>query len=244
MKTFYCIIKGRWNNPQDEYSDGWWTQIIKDTIQAEDKKEARKIVTETYGKNIPMRMKASDIKEDSLLLSLYEIDGDSYFKKGYFDDKECTICGSSFSMISKYNLFGSYGSDEQCSPKCTEKYNNENFVFTDAENFYYSEPVIYMITQISTGKKYIGKTERSFTLRWWEHIKSKGSDKFHTAMNESSIEDFIFQVLEHLKPDRVEEILKIEQSWIRKHNSIEDGFNTMGEAAKKIDESKQKQWDI
>lgn len=242
MKKFYCIIKGRWDysdkvSKEDEYgfvsSGSWWTQIVKDVIIASDKKEARKIVTETYGKNIPMKVMKKKIVPESLMLSLFEIDGDSYFKKGYFDQKKCSVCNSKFSMIDKYNFFGSFGCEEQCSPKCQEIHNNENNVFTDASHFYYSEPVIYMVTQISTGKKYIGKTERSFTLRWWEHIKSKAPDKFHTAMRESTITDFIFQVIDVLEPGKKDDILKIEQSWISKYDTIENGFNTMGQAVNK-----------
>jgi hypothetical protein len=234
LKQFYCIIKGRYktevvdteDNNEIIYEYGYWNQIVKDIIEAEDKESARKIVNKRYNNSevIPMRYKESAIKNSSLLLSLYEIDDEnSYFKKGFFDlGRECLICGKSYSVLDKYNLFGSFGVEEHCSPNCTKK--EQDKLTSNYEEFNYSVPVVYKITQISTGRCYIGVTTRSFTLRWWEHIKRGNTEKFHSVLHSTNINDWTFQVVEELKKD--DDRLERETYWIQHFNSVEEGFNS------------------
>lgn len=235
MKKFYCIIQGRCKQEsvEDEYTgysyneEGYWKQIIKDIIVAKNKKEARSIANERYNNSdsIPMRYKRDDIKGDSLLLSLYEIDEDNaYFSKGFFDQKVCSVCGKSFNVLDKYNFYGSFGCEDHCSPTCATKEREE--LASTYEDFNYSVPVIYKITQISTNKSYIGQTQRSFTLRWWEHIKRGNSEKFHSVLQNTPISDWTFQVLEELPlNEKNEVILERETFWINEYNAIEEGFN-------------------
>ncbi len=230
MKNWYCIIQGR---DDDNF---YWKQIIKDIIQAETKKEARLIVESDYLTSLPMRIKQSDLNHGSFLLSLYEIPeyGQYSFLNEMFKITECKYCGLEYRPVDMFNIKGSSYA-EYCSYDCKDKDRENNFKY---ENFNVAIPVIYKITQVSTGKIYIGKTIRSFTLRWWEHIKSKEDDKFHTAVKESPIEDFIFQVIETVDTEK-HDILERENYWIDFYNSTEKGFNTISGNNKQSDSNKQ-----
>jgi hypothetical protein len=214
MKTFYCIIK---------YHDeelGFWRDLIKDTIKAETKEDARKKVKQEFelDTDLPMRIQRKNIKPNSLVLKLYEHDG-KYFSKDFFDEKECEVCGKKYTMIEKYNLAGSYGDYDLCSKICEAKKYKERD--RDYDNYNYSDTVVYKITQISTGKIYIGKTIRSFTLRWWEHLKSS---EWVAGID---VTDLIFQVIEVLpKSTCNDEILERETYWINHYNSVNNGFNS------------------
>lgn len=214
MKTFYCIIKYR--------KDGFWFDLIKDNIQAENKTEAREKIKEEFEINIPMRLKLKDVNEGDLLLKLYE-HNNKYFSVDFFKEKECRLCHKKFTMTEKYNVYGKYVGEEYCSPKCESiEYDKGE---TYSEYFMQSNPVIYKITKISTGKCYIGQTKRSFTWRWWEHIKTKDWI--------DDIKDFTFQVIENLSENTgVQIILERETYWIKHYDSINNGFNQV--ASKKI----------
>jgi hypothetical protein len=217
MKEWYCIIKAA-----DEF--GWYT-LIKDKIFAETKKEARKKIESEYKIKMPMRLPTKEITPSSLLLSLYEMDdkGNYSFINKMFESNNCLQCNISFKMVDSYNLTGrSYGAF--CSDDCKYKHYLENRKF-DLNDWDSSLPVIYKITQISTGKIYIGQTIRSFTLRWWEHIKSLDDIKFHNALRNSDITDWIFQVIETL--DSKDNLNEKERFWINNYDSISKGFNSI-----------------
>jgi len=219
MKKFYCIIQGQ--------GDFGWIQLIKDIFEAEDKKSARELVRKEFEKDMPMRYKRENVKPDSLLLKLYELNG-SYFSKDFFDEKTCRRCGKKFTLCEKFNVVGRFGDYEICSDRCQAEELNDREVQHD--NFNFCEPVIYKITQISTGKVYIGKTERSYTLRWWEHIKDKSWIKDDPT-------DITYQIIEIFKKgEKTDYILERETYWINHYNSIEQGFNCF--VSKKEDKEK------
>ena len=212
MKKWYCIIKGQ--------GDSGWIPLIKYHIEAEDKKEARSKIESEFVKELPMRFKKENVKPDSLLLQIYEHKGSEYFTHDFFEDKECSVCGIEYNSVEKYNLEGKFGYDDFCSKSCYNTTIEKRDSYID--NFFIPLYItIYKITQISTGKSYIGKSKRSFTLRWWEHIKSK-------EYIESNIEDFTFQVIKTLdKNTSDEEVLKEESRLIEKYDCINNGFNTV-----------------
>jgi len=209
MKTFYCIIKYR-------HKDGFWMDLIKDNIQAENKKDAREKVKNEFKIDAPMRIALKDVKDGDLLLKLYEHDG-KYFTHDFFDEKECKVCGKKFNICEKYNLTGGFGSYDICSEKCeTKAYEHSR---KEYDNYFSSNPVIYKITKISTGQVYIGQTIRIFVWRWHDHIKSK-----EFIIND--ITDISFQVIESLPVDSERGfILERETYWMKHYNSIENGFN-------------------
>ena len=87
--------------------------------------------------------------------------------------------------------------------------------------------MIYKITNKHNGLCYIGQTIRSFTLRWWEHIVRPSNCKFHSALKDSKISDWIFEVVEVIPSGNKEKLDERESYWIRHYNSINNGFNTV-----------------
>lgn len=222
MKNWYCIIQGRDGDADYDH----WVQIIKCKIEAPDKASARKIVESELNRTLPMRLLKKNIKPDSLLLSLYEI-SPGHFTESFFVERKCEYCGASYTLIDKFNMFGRFGNYDFCSSTCHLE--RDQSLQKASSNWGYADPVIYKITQISSGKCYIGKTIRSFTLRWWEHIKSVDECKFHKELATSSITDWVFQVIEVLSKGSSESfILEREKFYIDKFDSLENGFNAIG----------------
>jgi hypothetical protein len=217
MKDFYCIIQG-----QSENGYGW-ERLIRDKVTAEDKAAARKQIESIHNKKIPMRIKGVNVKPDSLLLSLYEIVPGTYkVVKEMFEIQTCSECGETFKPIDKYNLNGFWGGADTCSDECRELQRRSNFKY---EDFNVSIPVIYKIYNIKTKMYYIGQTQRSFTLRWWEHIKAADNNKFHKALKDTELTDWRFSVVEVVKD--IKELDSRELYWIKEFDSINSGYNTI-----------------
>ena len=89
---------------------------------------------------------------------------------------------------------------------------------------------IYKITEIKTGKSYIGQAI-NIGERWAEHVKTGlgiGSNvyqtnKFYKTLNEKGPESFSFELVEKCEPTKLNER---ERYWIEYFNSISFGFNT------------------
>lgn len=235
MKDWYCILQGR-----SSIRDFGWEQIYKTFVKAETKKEAVDAFHNTieFKEKIPQRILSKNIKEDSLLLYVYEV-GENHFTRDFLEERQCCICGSTYKLIDKFNEFGFYSVYECCKPSCDfmEKERRREAYCSDVENFYATYPVIYKIENIKTGKVYIGQTIRSFTLRWWEHIKSCANDKFHEAFDKSDITDWNFSVIEVINileenidsngKSMKEVLTERERYWINHYNSKEDGYNSL-----------------
>lgn len=89
---------------------------------------------------------------------------------------------------------------------------------------------IYKITNTKTGKVYIGKTTRSLNDRLQGHINSadKGNNfKLSRAIRKYGKENFIIEPID--VADTRNELNEKEIYYIKKYNSLEDGYNmTMG----------------
>jgi hypothetical protein len=217
MKEWYALIKS-WND--EGY---YWQKLISEKVLAPDKKAARELIEEWYQQKFPMRISSAKREPNTLLLSLYEmVPGEYQFVHDMFNVEECVVCTSKFRKVDliNLNLSPAWGA---CSAVCAEKYRNDNFA--KVKDFHECIPVIYKITQISSGKSYIGKTIRSFTLRWWEHIKAPSEGcKFQTALSETDITDWIFQIVEIVQDK--DQILERETFWMNQFDSVDNGFNS------------------
>ena len=118
--------------------------------------------------------------------------------------------------------------------------------FREIERFRYNEnanlcgdhfPVIYRITHKVEQKCYIGKTTQAFTLRWYQHFYQTADEcKFHKAINDSLITDWIFEIVEIIKlPDDIKEkkevdhfIFERERWHIWANKSVDYGYNSLG----------------
>ncbi len=228
MKEWYCIIKGR--------SDYGWTSLIKDKVFAEQKEEARQKVRLDLGivDNIPFKIRNENVKPESIIIQLYEMKkGEYQAVHSMFFPVICKQCQKEFIPVDSFNLFGRLDSYEFCNHECKAKYKEANFKY---EDWNVSIPVIYKITYIPDNLIYIGKTIRSFTLRWWEHIKWSGdTDKFHSLLKNTRLEDWSFKIEEVIEypsecienEDKENYILDRERYYINLYDTVNNGLNSI-----------------
>jgi group I intron endonuclease len=84
---------------------------------------------------------------------------------------------------------------------------------------------IYTFLCFSTGKGYVGQTKDP-ERRIQEHLEGKGSPHLLRALVDYGLNDFNIQIIDMICSDDEEVILALEDSWIRKCNSLHPlGFN-------------------
>lgn len=228
-REFYYQIKGR--SGESLYgSFGNWSfpPIFSGRVTAENKKEAKLLIEEEYSNTFPLRVLRKDLESNEFLMSITDMTDNDHLKR-LFDERQCQECENKFRRIDLYNDANThYKGETFCSDNChtidKERKRIENF--TQNADFNSTIPVIYKITHIPTGKSYIGQTNQSFTLRWWQHIKWGKTDcKFQQALKDSDITDWTFGVI-HVC-EKFEELDKWESHYIREHDSINNGYNTV-----------------
>ncbi|MCK5607548.1 GIY-YIG nuclease family protein [Candidatus Pacearchaeota archaeon] len=232
-KEFYFQIKGK---DTTDYAMSQWAfpPLFSGKVEAVDRKEARKKVEEEYGRAFPLRVLKKDAEKEHYLLNITEIKPDGHIAR-LFEDRECTHCEKPYCIIDKYNAGGT-GGPMFCSQECKdEHYRTKAIIMSEFGTR--SQPCIYKITHKMTGLSYVGKTTQAFTLRWWQHVKSQDGTKFHKAIQESCLTEWLFEIIEIVRlPEgtklisEIEQILsKREMDWIRTLDSVKNGYNTMGE---------------
>lgn len=252
MQEFYFDIKAReievrkkegngtWL-PASETSTWKWPPVWSGRIEAKDRADARKKIEEEYNQRFIMK-DGIKVKDVPFLLSIKPMT--NYLSKR-FEAIQCMICGSEYTAN---DLYVTGLSDIRfCSIGCSKEHKIQseisrinNVGASEGFNDYNTPPVIYCIKHIGTGKCYIGKSIRSFTLRWWEHIKiSKNSpstsNKFYKALRDSSIIDWDFKVVEIVcYPEGIKTRMEMdrytlirETEWMKHYDSVRNGYNTM-----------------
>jgi len=240
IKSFYYQIKGKLaTSKQGLYGgDQNWSfpPIFSGKVEAENKKEAKLLIEEEYGRVFPLRVLKKDLDSNEFLLSIEEIKEGSHIHK-LFEQKSCLNCGSTFYVIDMYNdMHRDFTSHEFCSYKCKEEQNNVRRMLSYESNNVSGNqcPIIYKIANKNTGLCYIGKTTQVFTLRWYQHFYQGGNCKFHNAVKESKFIDWTFEVIEIVdipkdikRLNEIENIiLERERYWINYYDSINNGYNS------------------
>lgn len=229
---FYFQIKGKGDNI---YGGRWaWPPLFSGKVEADNKKEARKLIEEDFGRSLPMRV-SSDDEEASFLLHITSMTNSL---DRLFEDRFCEVCNNDFRRIDLYNdQFESYKGESFCSSRCHEIYREEQrqLKFVGGEMEGRHRAVIYGICNIQTKQWYIGKTTQAFTLRWYQHFYQSGDTKFHQEVKTTPVEDWEFRVLEMIDPPKDIDLNKFiasrEAFWIEAFNSIDNGYNTLSAQA-------------
>jgi hypothetical protein len=87
---------------------------------------------------------------------------------------------------------------------------------------------IYKITEKLTNKCYIGKTKNAPFFRWWNHLTHSCNPFGLYFRNQTKLSDWTFEVLEILPSDTLDsEVFKVESNYIKKFDSINNGFNSL-----------------
>lgn len=97
--------------------------------------------------------------------------------------------------------------------------------------------IVYVVTNIQNGKKYVGTTQRSIDVRFKEHCKDSKTDRckdrpLYSDMNKYGIDSFVAECLEECSDD---ERFERESYWIDKLDTHFNGYNyTYGGAGKQL----------
>lgn len=103
--------------------------------------------------------------------------------------------------------------------------------------------IIYKAENIYTGECYIGQTKKSLERKKFDHeyeaFNRKATNKFHSAMREFGRKAFGWSIVDTC--DDYTKLSKMEKKYIRKYNTIKDGYNTQirfdANAVNRINES-------
>ena len=225
MIDFYYQIKGRGR----DMFNGWaWPPLYSGKITADNKKKARILVEEEFGRKIPMRVLKDD-KDEPFLLHLTEFD-EHHVR--LFESKACIVCGKEFRRIDLYNdVNETYKGTEYCSSVCkTIDYERAREETRTSVGVGAGVAIIYGIRNKRTGFWYVGKTKQVFTLRWYQHFFHGGNTKFHKEIKETPITEWEFNILEQIQvPDgecSESYIPSREKYWIDNYNAINEGYNS------------------
>ena len=85
--------------------------------------------------------------------------------------------------------------------------------------------IVYKITNIITGKSYVGRTIKSLEERWNRHCTNTSACmKLHSSIKKHGQQNFVIEVLKHCKS--VEETCLIEIEMIKLHKTLSPyGYN-------------------
>jgi len=189
MPKFYYQIKGK---DKSEYGSGrWdWPPLLSGMVQSEDKKGARALIDEEYGRKFPLRVLRKDMDSEHYLLHIREVGEDDEKTLRLFEPIACKECETKFRIIDKYNDANEHNKGaEFCSSKCAKDYRERSSYRTPSELDGSGTAVIYKIANVKTRMVYIGKTTQAFTLRWYQHFYQNGDCKFHEAIKNSELTD-------------------------------------------------------
>jgi predicted GIY-YIG superfamily endonuclease len=106
----------------------------------------------------------------------------------------------------------------------TRTSNKEHVNFCEIDDY---RPYIgYIYSYEYNGKHYIGST-KDLTKRKQEHkmCEKAGDTKFNKTIKKHGFDKFEYQVLETLRYNNIKELWKLEDSYIEKYDSINNGYN-------------------
>lgn len=234
MSDFYYQIKGKQPSPYNGEVDNWgWPPIFSGKVTATNKKQAKALIDDEYGRAFPQRVLKKDMGKHEYLINIREIQADDEMTIGLFELKECLHCSAGFRTIDLYNdVHEPYKGKEFCSSKCQVLYRAEGRSERFSSGMCGIEtPVIYKVFNRETGMSYVGKTTQIFTLRWYQHFYQGGKNKFHNAIKTSKKEDWEFSIIETVVTPKGEDqdyfVSVREQFWIDELDSIQNGYNTV-----------------
>jgi len=218
MKKYFWRIKA--SQLEVGYSDciSWGYNPIYIGIDfAKNAKELKNFLEKKFNITLCGRAKKEDIGRRRFFLLWYkELEEGGYWDTMWLEKLKCKYnnCKKTYTKLEEKQFDNSFSGF--CSKKCRNSYEEEENTIKQAmDNEKYPENgQIYKIENKKTGKIYIGMTLRHSFWRWCEH-----------ASWVKPIEDFIFEILESGIPK--EKIKKKETEYIKKYNSIENGYNSI-----------------
>lgn len=248
FKAFIRVVKSIAS--KDEYFSGGFdkVEILREPlIEAADKSEVKKMLLEKYPQFFQNgKVYEKETKDQAqffyvVIFPLYEHEV-ILINEGAWT---CDYCGHihenkyvSRPIVSRKfegKLFcgNDYNTGNNViEPSCYENWKRDYFKDVDLpDDLNYvsvkSPNYIYKCTEKSTNKCYVGKTRNAPFFRWWNHL-THSSSPFGIYLRQSKLSDWTFEVLEELPynaPDS--DVFRIESEYIRRFDSINNGFNSL-----------------
>lgn len=236
------------DNPDSSF--GAITIVREPVIYAKDKKHVKSIILEKYPDLFPdQKIYEKETKDKAqffyvLIYPLYQheindIEAGQWVCSGcgHIHENRYVSKPKTYDKIGDNYLFcGINYSDPEYSlqdrNRCLKIFRGKvNPEYTLPDNMTYVTPdslnYIYKVTEKSTGKCYIGKTNNQPFFRWFDHIKHSTSP-FGVYLRKTPIENWTFEVLETVPAVYTNnEILEKESLYIIKYDSIKNGFNML-----------------
>lgn len=212
-------------NTASEYSIDRWEKIWCDVVEAQDKKDAKRIVQSDNDAFVAEKVSAKTKGPVDYRIFITELTPS--WEVHWLKVRNCSVCKNTYTLLQAKQM-GDHSSPEFCSPTC-QRFTRRETEFGDYTAGYQNHrPCIYKITNKNDGMVYIGQTTQCFTLRWYQHFFQSGEAKFHTAVKASKPTDWTFEVIEIIYEDEFKNLLnQREQYWINHYDSIEAGYNSV-----------------
>lgn len=239
---FFWCLKGAAISAYTGEPDGWeWPPRLSGRVAARNKQDARQKIAAEFGEEYPMRVLKKDQVKHPFLLYLEEMRADSSSARFAlrFMPQQCKVCEREFVLNDTYNIIENHGRGGRhtCSAECELVLRARLRAELSPSVPGGHQPVIYCITHKPSGKKYIGKTDQAFTLRWYQHMYQPGNSEFHRYIKNSALTDWVFEVVEctnNTIPVEIQKdaksyaraILAREQHWINHFDTINQGLNS------------------
>jgi hypothetical protein len=212
-------------------SDNWYI-LDKGYIEAEDRQQAKEKILDLLDlPDIPQRRTAKLFEKIPFVMFL-DVADEHYYRR-FKEVHTCKRCGEEFTEEQLTKSYTDWNDRVYCSSKCQQldkmdlmEKNGIEYHWDCERTDYETTAVIYRIYNKIEDKSYIGQTRQSFTLRWWQHIKSATGTKFNRAFLDSNLTDWTFEVVEDFKKIGKKELDEKETFYIKKFNSIENGYNS------------------
>ncbi len=227
------------------------TVLVEKLIYAKDKKHVKEILIEKYPQFFPdNKIYEKETKDKAQFfyvliykLSNYEIDdlnseswichgcGQVHENKYIARPKIYSKIGDQYLFCPSNDYYHPEPYDPDNANRCLKLFQGKigesefpddmNYVKVDSLNY------IYKVTEKETGRCYIGKTKNEPFFRWWNHLRHSRSP-FGVYLRSTTLDKWTFEVLEILPAIYSNsEVLAIESEYIKKYDSIENGFNTL-----------------
>ncbi len=245
MPEFLFKIKGKGvSNVYGTETVGWvFPPLFTDKVEAANAKQAKEKICELYEKQFPSRVLRKDLDNNEFLLVVKEIKDDDFHTKSLFDVRNCAHCQKPYKVIEKYQLGNEGGGMAYCCAHCKDEHNSVRS-FIEWEVTGKNPPIIYKISNKATGMCYVGKTTQIFTLRWYQHFFNSRGTKFHDAIKQHPVTDWMFEVIEIVKiPEDFKDLQQIndfiferEMFYINLFDSIKNGYNSVNSKLQLIEE--------
>lgn len=229
MNEYIYSISPIIDNPQANNELRLWINI--GTIKAETRNIAKRNLIEQYKTHADFCNTETPITNFNIKTSDITYDTSPTW---ILIEQSCCECQAKYRIIDRVNSECRYTNTRFCSILC-EKTANER----KAKKYLVLPncPSIYKITNKVTGLAYVGRTNNTFTLRWHTHFFTppETETKFTQAIRAHKVTDWIFEIIEIVdiekrikKSHSIDSVMaERERFWIKKYNTINNGYNSL-----------------